>query len=67
MATSISHFEAAPSEPPMRTITRQVPNLRNSTVAQEYKRQRTIISDASRKQREEMEFWESAQSHEGWV
>jgi hypothetical protein len=67
MATSIPHPEAAPSEPPIRTITRQVPNLRNPTVAKEYKRQRAILNAASKRQCEEMEFWESAQSHEGWV
>jgi hypothetical protein len=66
MATSTSHLEAS-SEPTVRTITRQVPNLRNPAVAQEYKRQREVIHDASARQSEEMNFWESAQSHEGWV
>ena len=51
----------------MRTISREVPNLRNPTVAEEYKRQRTIVAAASQQQQEEMQLWESAQSHEGWV
>jgi sucrose-6-phosphate hydrolase SacC (GH32 family) len=67
MAASTSHLEDTPIEPPVRTITRQVPNLRNPAVAEEYKRQRAIITAAAERQREEMQFWESVQSHEGWV
>jgi hypothetical protein len=67
MATSTPHLEAASSEPTVRTITRVVPNLRNPAVAEEYKRQREIIRAATPRQSEEMNFWESAQSHEGWV
>jgi len=67
MATSTTHFEAASAEPTVRTITRVVPNLRNPAVAEEYKRQREIINDATSRQSEEMKFWESVQSHEGWV
>jgi hypothetical protein len=67
MATSTTNLEDAQIEPPVRTITRQVPNLRNSAVAEEYKRQRAIITAAAERQREEMQFWESVQSHEGWV
>jgi sucrose-6-phosphate hydrolase SacC (GH32 family) len=67
MPTSTSHREAKHSEPPLRTITREVPNLRNPTVAEEYKRQRTIVAAASQQQHEEMQFWESAQSDEGWI
>jgi sucrose-6-phosphate hydrolase SacC (GH32 family) len=67
MPTSTSHREAKHPEPPLRTITREVPNLRNPTVAEEYKRQRTIVAAASQPQQEEMKFWESAHSHEGWV
>jgi hypothetical protein len=51
----------------MRTITHEVPNLRNPTVAEEYKRQRSIIAAAAPRQSEDTSFWESAQSHEGWV
>jgi hypothetical protein len=67
MATSTRHFEAASAEPTVRTITHVVPNLRNPTVAEEYRRQREIINSATSRQSEEMNFWESAQSHEGWV
>ncbi len=67
MAVSADNLEAVLSEPPTRTITREVPNLRNPSVAEEYRRQRAIINSASERQREEMNFWESAQSHEGWV
>jgi hypothetical protein len=67
MAASTHNPEAMPVEPPMRTITREVPNLRNPAVAEEYKRQRAIIAAASERQREEMNFWESVQSNEGWV
>jgi hypothetical protein len=67
MPTSTYHREATHSEPPMRTITREVPNLRNPTIAEEYKRQRVILTAAAEQQQEEMEFWESAQSHEGWI
>lgn len=51
----------------MRTISREVPNLRNPAVATEYRRQRAIINAAAESQREELDFWESAQTHEGWV
>jgi hypothetical protein len=67
MATSTSHLEAASAEPTVRTITRLIPNLCNAAVAEEYKRQREVINDATARQTEEMTFWESAQSHEGWV
>jgi hypothetical protein len=67
MATSMPRIEAASAEPAVRTITRVVPNLRNPAVAMEYKRQREIIHAATTRQSEEMKFWESAQSHEGWV
>jgi hypothetical protein len=67
MATSTQTRESAASEPPTRTITREVPNLRNPAIADEYRRQRAIIYAASERQREEMNFWESVQSNEGWV
>jgi sucrose-6-phosphate hydrolase SacC (GH32 family) len=67
MASHARNFEASQQEPPVRTITREVPNLRNPTVAEEYKRQRVIIAAAAEHQAEETEFWESVQSHEGWV
>jgi hypothetical protein len=67
MVGPVRNFEPLQQEPPMRTITREVPNLRNPTVAEEYKRQRAIITAAAERQREEMKFWESVQSHEGWV
>jgi len=67
MATSTPHLEASSAEPTVRTITRVVPNLRNPAVAEEYKLQREIIHDATARQNEEMKFWESVQSHEGWV
>jgi hypothetical protein len=67
MATSTRHLEAASAEPTVRTITRVVPNLRNPTVAEEYKRQREIINGATSRQSEEMKLWELIQSHDGWV
>jgi hypothetical protein len=67
METSTEKLDAVAEEPSMRTITRSVPNLRNPAVAEEYKRQRAIVFAASKLRREEMEFWESVQSHEGWV
>jgi len=67
MATLTPHREAASAEPAVRTITRVVPNLRNPAVAEEYKRQREVIHAATSRQSEEMTFWESVQSHEGWV
>lgn len=67
MASSARNFEEFQQEPPVRTITREVPNLRNPTVAEDYKRQRAIIAASAAHQHEETEFWESAQSHEGWV
>ncbi len=63
MATT-PHLEA---EPTVRTITRVVPNLRNPAVAEEYKRQHEVIHNATSHESEEMNFWESVQSHEGWV
>lgn len=67
MASSSRNLEAVSTEPLVRTIVREVPNLRNAAVAEEYKRQRAVINSASARQREEMDFWESVQSHEGWV
>ncbi len=67
MASPVRNFDTPQQEPPVRTITRDVPNLRNPAVAEEYKRQRAIIASAAARQREETEFWESTQSHEGWV
>jgi len=67
MATLTHDPESAQEEPLTRVISREVPNLRNPAVAEEYKRQRAIINAAAAKQRGEMEFWESVQSHEGWV
>jgi Protein of unknown function (DUF3018) len=67
MASAIHHHEPQQQEPPMRTISREVPNLRNPAVAAEYRRQRAIINAAAESQREELDFWESVQTHEGWV
>lgn len=69
MATStpIIETEATSKEPCTRTMTRELPNLRNRAVAAEYRRQRTAIHDAIPSQRTEMEFWEAAQSVEGWL
>ena len=67
MATSTPPLEPASAEPAVRTITRVVPNLRNHAVAEEHKRQREVIHAATPRQSEEMKFWESVQSHEGWV
>lgn len=65
--THAIEMEIAGNEPRVRTISRVLPNLRNPVVAAEYKRQRAVIHDAEPAQREEAEFWEAAQSHEGWV
>ena len=61
MATStpILDTEAAGKEPGKRTITRELPNLRNRAIADEYRRQRTILHDAAPSQRSEMDFWEA--------
>lgn len=67
MAAAIQNAEASADEPLVRTITREVPNLRNPAVAEEYKRQRAIVNAAAVKRSEEIEFWESVQTHEGWV
>ena len=67
MATLTHHPEPAPQEPLTRTVSRELPNLRNPVVAAEYRRQRDIINAAVQSQREELEFWESIQTHEGWV
>ena len=53
-------------EPLTRTLTHEVPNLRNAEVAREYKRQRTIIHASTQTDRE-MAFWEPLQSQDGWV
>jgi hypothetical protein len=66
MATATQN-EVMPDEPLVRTIVREVPNLRNSTVVEEYRHQRAIINAAAGNQRDEMEFWEGMQTHEGWV
>ena len=58
---------AQSSEPLTREITRQVPNLRNASVAEEYARLRAIINAALDNRHEEVAFWESVQSDEGWV
>ena len=55
------------SEPLTREIIREVPNLRNASVAEDYKRQRAIINSALANRYEETDFWESVQSDEGWV
>ncbi len=44
-----------------------VPNLDNPAVAAEYHRQREIINAAYERQREDLDFWEATQTHEGWV
>ncbi|HEY5214581.1 MAG TPA: hypothetical protein VIJ38_16320 [Acidobacteriaceae bacterium] len=67
MASPMRNFEALQQEPPVRTITREVQNLRNPAVAEEYRRQRAIIAAAAEHQQEETKFWESVQSDEGWV
>jgi hypothetical protein len=67
MATLTHNPESAPQEPLTRTVTMEVPNLDNPAVAAEYRRQREIINAAAESQREELEFWESVQTHDGWV
>ena len=67
MATLIHNPESAPQEPLTRTVTMEVPNLDNPAVAAEYRRQREIINAADERQREELDFWEATQTHEGWV
>lgn len=67
MAISSQHAEAAVPEPLVRTVILEVPNLQNPKVAEEYKRQRAIINDALQSRGEEMAFWESTQSHQGWT
>jgi hypothetical protein len=66
MATLTHNPVSAHEEPPMRIVSRELPNLRNPVVAAEYRRQRKIINAAYESQREELEFWESIQTHEGW-
>lgn len=67
MATSTHNPEPARQEPLTRTVTMEVPNLDNPAVAAEYLRQREIVNAAYERQREELDFWEATQSHEGWV
>ncbi len=67
MATLIPNPEPAPQEPLTRTVTMEVPNLDNPAVAAEYRRQREIVNAAYERQREELDFWEATQTHEGWV
>jgi hypothetical protein len=67
MATLTHNPEPVPQEPLTRTVTMEVPNLDNPVVAAEYRRQREIINAAAESQREQLEFWESTQSHAGWV
>jgi hypothetical protein len=67
MATLIHNPEQAKEQPLMRTVTFELPNFDNPAVAAEYRRQREVINAAYERQREELEFWESVQSHEGWV
>ena len=66
MATLTHNPESAPHEPATRIVSRELPNLRNPAVAAEYRRQRAILTAAVESQREELEFWESIQTHEGW-
>jgi hypothetical protein len=66
MATLTHNPESAPHEPTTRIVSRELPNLRNPVVAAEYRRQRAIINAGVESQREELEFWESVQTHEGW-
>jgi hypothetical protein len=47
-------------------VTRELPNLRNPIVAAEYRRQRAVIRAGVESQREELDFWEATQTHEGW-
>lgn len=67
MSSAARNLDEFSQEPAVRTITREVPNLRNLTVAEDYRRQRSIITVAAEHQTQETEFWESVQSHEGWV
>ena len=66
MATLTHNPESAPPEPTTRVVSRELPNLHNPVVAAEYRRQRAIINEAVPSQREELEFWEAVQTHEGW-
>jgi len=66
MATSTHNPVLDTKEPATRIVSRELPNLRNPIVAAEYRRQREIINAAVESQREELEFWESVQTHEGW-
>ena len=66
MAALTHNPETAPHEPTTRIVSRELPNLRNPVVAAEYRRQRAIINEAVLSQREELEFWEAVQTHEGW-
>jgi hypothetical protein len=67
MATLTHNPESAQQEPLRRTVTMDVPNLDNPAVAAEYHRQREIINAAYERQREDLDFWEATQTHEGWV
>ena len=67
MATLTHNPEPAPQEPLTRIGTMEVPNLDNPAVAAEYRRQREFINAAYERQREELDFWEATQTHEGWV
>lgn len=67
MASAIHNPEPAQAQPLVCTVTLELPNFDNPAVAAEYRRQREVINAAYERQREELEFWESVQSHEGWV
>lgn len=67
MATATHNPEPAQGQPLMRTVTLKLPNFDNPAVAAEYRRQREVINAAYGRQREELAFWESTQSNEGWV
>ena len=47
MATSAHNLEDFPIERPVRTVKRDVPNLRNPAVSEEYRRQRAVINASS--------------------
>jgi hypothetical protein len=66
MATATHNPEPSKHEPLTRMVTRELPNLRNPIVAAEYRRQRAVIRAGVESQREELDFWEATQTHEGW-
>jgi hypothetical protein len=66
MATLTHNLVSTHPEPLTRIVSVEVPNLDNPIVAAEYRRQRAIINAAVERQREELEFWESLQTHDGW-